>query len=181
MYGSDKNWHCNNTAPPKDAVYFVHYSAGGIAMLELLSANVARTIPAAFFIFLALAMLNAPMSHASSAVVPSEFRGKWVVPNSNNRDIKDLICDDDVADKNILTITGADIREEGKAFGEIDFICKIAKVTIDKQYSSNQTVVVKQTCSFYEGAISGARPLKKIATETWRLTDIGGEPLCLRA
>jgi len=102
------------------------------------------------------------------------------MPNGDKRDIKDLICDDDVADKNILTITGSGLREDGKAFGEIDFLCKIAKVTVDKRDSTKQTVVVKQACTFYEGAIVGARPVKRLATETWRLTDVDGELFMLR-
>ena len=149
-------------------------------MLKLLFTTVAREVRAAFFIFLTLGLLNTPTSNASSAAIPNEFRGKWITPNDSNRDIKELICDDDIADKNILTITGSGLMEVGKTFGEIDFLCKIAKVTVDKQYFTSRTIVVKQTCTFYNGAISGARPLSKTATEKWQLSDISGEPFMIR-
>jgi hypothetical protein len=34
MYGSDKSWHCNNTAPPKNAVYFVLIPQGVLLCLN---------------------------------------------------------------------------------------------------------------------------------------------------
>ena len=37
---------------------------------------------------LALTMLNASAGHAASAVIPSEFRGTWIIPNDGSGDIK---------------------------------------------------------------------------------------------
>ena len=132
------------------------------------------------FIVLAVMLIFGGSHQASADSLPTEFQGKWIMPNTDSTDIKSLQCDGDVNNKNILTVTRSKIEEEGEAFGEV-IGCVIQAVKLERGYRWIKRVFVEAVCSEYEGRSSGSRPLKTTIKESWKIMNIEKEIFMIRS